>query len=83
MDLLSSAQQLLQQAKADEAEAERWLSLAIACRRLGITRYTAYRWIETGRLRKARQTLTGRWQVTAASLREAEARMNQSRQRDI
>jgi predicted site-specific integrase-resolvase len=54
---------------------ERWLNLSLVCRRLSITRFTAYRWIDAGRL-TGRQTLTGRWQVTESSFRKADAQMS-------
>lgn len=67
------AEQALREAK----DVERWLNLSYVCRRLSITRHTAYRWIAAGRFRRTRQTLTGRWQVSASALACVEAETEQ------
>lgn len=54
----------------------RWLNLSLVQRRLGITRFTAYRWIHAGYFgTQTRQTITGRWQIAETAVLAVEHKM--------
>lgn len=53
---------------------ERWLNVSTVCRRLGITRHSLYRWIDSGHFAGGvRRTITGRWQITETAVARIES----------